>query len=98
MLATAVFLGIWQFGLLDWCMAVMAALVAFHMIVELILIVHYNARVLCKCCVKSKPFLTVHRLKSGVMSKPRGWASDVLVVKRVRLAVGALLFNDSRHL
>lgn len=50
--ATAVFLGIWQFGLPDWCMVIMAALVAFHMIVELILIVHYNARVLCKCCVK----------------------------------------------
>jgi len=53
-IATAVFLGLWHFGLPEWCMIIMAALVAFHMLVELILIIHANARVLCKCCCCNK--------------------------------------------
>ena len=52
--ATAVFLGIWQFGLDTWLMIIMAALVAFHVLIEIILIIHTNAKVLCKCCYKSK--------------------------------------------
>ena len=59
-LAVAVFLGIWQFGLPEWCMIIMAALVAFHALIELILIIHRNARILCKCCYKSKPICSVY--------------------------------------
>jgi len=54
--ATAVFLGLWQFGLPDWCMIIMAALVAFHAFIELILIIDKNAKFLCKCCYKGKLF------------------------------------------
>ena len=50
--ATAVFLGLWQFGLPYWLMIIMAALLAFHALIELILIFHK----ICKCCGKSKQF------------------------------------------
>ena len=57
--AIAVFLGIWQFGLPDWCMIVMAAMVAFHIIIELFLIIHKNYKILCKCCIRGQYELNV---------------------------------------
>lgn len=48
--ATAVFLGLWQFGLPYWLMIIMAALLAFHALIELILIFHK----ICKCCGNKK--------------------------------------------
>jgi len=51
-----VFLGLWHFGLDYWVMVIMAALVGFHLLIELILIIHANANVLCKCCSASKQY------------------------------------------